>query len=69
MNQKVGGMGFTVDKNMKIVGSSRKQLYASKNYFDPGQNSIIKLKNFSDSNFITKKIQEEYLYIFPICKT
>lgn len=62
-------MGFTVDKNMKIICASRKQLYASKTYFDPFLNSILKLKNFSDSSFSFKKIQEEYICIFPICKT
>lgn len=49
-------MGFTVDKNYKIVSHSRKQLYASKNFFDPAIKSLIKLKNFSDVTFQTKKI-------------
>ena len=30
VNQKVGGMGFTLDKNYKMTNHSRQQLYASK---------------------------------------
>ena len=56
LNQKVGGMGFTLDKNYKMTNHSRQQLYASKNYYDPSINSIIKLKNFSDQAFSVKKI-------------
>jgi hypothetical protein len=57
IKQKVGGLGFTLDKNYKIIVNSRKQLYASKNFYDPSINSILKLKNFSDLNFTVKKIQ------------
>lgn len=58
IKHKVGGMGFTLDRNYKICSNSRKQLYASKNFYDPGVNMIFKLKNFSDMNFSVKKITE-----------
>jgi hypothetical protein len=57
IKQKVGGLGFTLDKNYKIVSQSRKHLYASKNFYDPSINAILKLKNFSDLNFLVKRIQ------------
>lgn len=69
IKQKVGGMAFTVDKNYKIIKHSRKQLYASKNYYDPSISSIFKLKNFSDASFFAKKVSEEFLKIVPVCKT
>lgn len=69
VKQKVGGMGFTLDKNLKIVTESKKQLYASKVYYDPLLTSIVKLKNFSDRTFTIKRIQEDFIYIFPIWKT
>lgn len=56
IKQKVGGMAFTVDKNNRIIKQSRKQLYASKSFFEPSIYSLIKLKNFSDNNFLVKKI-------------
>lgn len=68
IKQKVGGMAFTVDKNNRIIKQSRKQLYASKSYYDPSIRSLIKLKNFSDNNFVGKKIYEEYMAIIPVCK-
>lgn len=58
VKQKVGGMGFTIDKNYKIVAHSRKQLYASKSFFDSRIKTLIKLKNFSDNIFTAKKITE-----------
>lgn len=63
-------MAFSLDKNYKMLNDSRRQqLYATKSYFDPSINSIIKLKNFSDMNFTTRRITEEYLYVIPVLRT
>lgn len=56
VNQKIGGMGFSLDKNLKITSISKKQLYASKVFYDPLLKSILKLKSFSDPTFSQKKI-------------
>jgi hypothetical protein len=69
VKQKVGGMGFTLDKNYKMINHSRQHLYASKNYYDPSIMAIIKLKNFSDQAFSIRKIDAEFLYIIPVSKT
>lgn len=58
VKQKVGVMGYTLDKNYNIVKMSRKQLYGSKIFFDPAQNMIVKFRSFSDSQLQTKKISE-----------
>lgn len=58
IKHKVGGMGFTLDRNYKISSNSRKQLYASKTFYDPGVNILLKFKNFSDMHFVVKKITE-----------
>ena len=48
---------------------NRKQLYASKSFFDPYVSMIIKLKNFGDNSFSAKKTPDWYpCHVFGVCK-
>lgn len=70
INQKVGVMGYTLDKTYKIVKLSRKQLYGSKIFYDPFAYTVVKFRNFSDTAMVAKRISEAIapVHVFPVCK-